>query len=95
MSLRAEGERELQRLSQQYQHNLDKLTAQNHGLQTNLIARNDREFQLLYGNAPQETVVVDTSPPDEEYTQTVFDLSEDRFLLGLDDEPVGIPFPAE
>lgn len=65
-------------------------------LQSNLVARNDREFDLLYGNAPRETVVVDPDVPyEEEYTQQVIDLAEDRFLLGLDEEAVGIPFPAE
>jgi hypothetical protein len=81
-------------LIQQHDSRVDRLFDEIHGLQTNLVARNEREFQLLYGNAPVETVVeLPDVPYEEEYTQSVIDLSEDRFLLGLDEEPVGIPFP--
>ena len=88
-----EQQRELVRL---HDSRVDKLFAELHGLQTNLIARNEREFQLLYGNAPQETVVeLPDVPLEEEYTTTVLDLAEDNFLLGLIDQPVGTPFPEE
>jgi hypothetical protein len=68
-----------------------ELTEQNRVLTTNLVARNDREFQFLYGNAPQPTVVTEAVQYDDEddYTETVMDFREDAALLGLTDQPVG------
>jgi hypothetical protein len=102
-SVQADGERVVERLMEQqrllnqlHENRVEKLFDHLQRLQSNLVARNDREFDLLYGNAPREAVVeLSEQPYEEEYTQQVIDLAEDRFLLGLDDEPVGIPFPAE
>src|SRR6476619_3486966 len=70
-----------------------ELTKQNRTLTANLVARNDREFQVLYGNAqPQDTQNVVFEMPeydDYEDATTLIDLKEEALLFGLTETPVG------